>query len=227
MSILDDMAALVRQAGQIVLSARDIWSHTHEKTSAADLVTEYDEAVEAFLKERLPGLLSAIFLSDLQARGISLSVTHQCGKGNSAALEQLISALPASAKPGFAYRACDFIDDMAAAYAHADLLICRAGALTVAEAAAAGMPALYVPLPTAVDDHQTKNAASQVQKGGAALIAQADLTEDKLRAQLLPLCTAAELTRRSDCQKQAALLDAPELILKEIYALLEAKKHQS
>ena len=54
MSILDNMAALVRQAGQIVLSARDIWSHTHEKTSAADLVTEYDEAVEAFLKERLP-----------------------------------------------------------------------------------------------------------------------------------------------------------------------------
>lgn len=57
MSILDDMAALVREAGQIVLSARDIWAHTHEKTSAADLVTEYDEAVEAFLKERLPKLL--------------------------------------------------------------------------------------------------------------------------------------------------------------------------
>lgn len=57
MSILDDMAALVREAGQIVLSARDIWAHTHEKTSAADLVTEYDEAVEAFLKERLPRLL--------------------------------------------------------------------------------------------------------------------------------------------------------------------------
>ena len=54
MSILDDIAGLVREAGQIVLSARDIWSHTHEKTSAADLVTEYDEAVEAFLKERLP-----------------------------------------------------------------------------------------------------------------------------------------------------------------------------
>ena len=57
MAILDDMAALARQTGQIVLSARDIWSHTHEKTSAADLVTEYDEAVEAFLKERLPRLL--------------------------------------------------------------------------------------------------------------------------------------------------------------------------
>lgn len=57
MSILDDMGALARQAGQIVLSARDVWSHTHEKTSAADLVTEYDEAVEAFLKEQLPRLL--------------------------------------------------------------------------------------------------------------------------------------------------------------------------
>ena len=58
MSIHDDMAALVREAGQIVLSARDIWAHTHEKTSAADLVTEYDEAVEAFLKDvykRQPG----------------------------------------------------------------------------------------------------------------------------------------------------------------------------
>ena len=57
MSILDDMGALARQAGQIVLSARDVWSHTHEKTSAADLVTEFDEAVEAFLKEQLPRLL--------------------------------------------------------------------------------------------------------------------------------------------------------------------------
>lgn len=57
MSIIDDIASLVREAGQIVLSARDVWSHTHEKTSAADLVTEYDEAVEAFLKERLPQLI--------------------------------------------------------------------------------------------------------------------------------------------------------------------------
>lgn len=56
-SMLEEIVSLVRQAGDIVLSARDIASHTHEKTSAADLVTEYDLAVERFLKEKLPPLL--------------------------------------------------------------------------------------------------------------------------------------------------------------------------
>ena len=54
--MLDQIIPLVREAGKIVLSAHDIASHTHEKTSAADLVTEYDMAVESFLKERLPPL---------------------------------------------------------------------------------------------------------------------------------------------------------------------------
>jgi len=55
--MLEEIISLVRQAGDIVLSARDIASHTHEKTSAADLVTEYDLAVECFLKEKLPALI--------------------------------------------------------------------------------------------------------------------------------------------------------------------------
>ena len=55
--MLDQMIAIVRQAGEIILSARDVASQTHEKTSAADLVTEYDLAVEAFLKEKLPPLV--------------------------------------------------------------------------------------------------------------------------------------------------------------------------
>ncbi|MBD5162430.1 MAG: inositol monophosphatase [Oscillibacter sp.] len=54
--MLEKMIPIVREAGDIVLSAHDIWSHTHEKTSAADLVTEYDLAVENFLKEKLPPL---------------------------------------------------------------------------------------------------------------------------------------------------------------------------
>ncbi len=63
--MLDQIIPLVREAGKIVLSARDIASHTHEKTSAADLVTEYDMAVESFLKERLPPLVpGAVFFGE-------------------------------------------------------------------------------------------------------------------------------------------------------------------
>ena len=55
--MLEQIISIVRQAGEIVLSAHDVWSQTHEKTSAADLVTEYDLAVERFLKEKLPPLV--------------------------------------------------------------------------------------------------------------------------------------------------------------------------
>jgi UDP-N-acetylglucosamine--N-acetylmuramyl-(pentapeptide) pyrophosphoryl-undecaprenol N-acetylglucosamine transferase len=63
-----------------------------------------------------------------------------------------------------------FEKDMAGAYAWADLVICRAGALTLAELAAAGAPAILVPFPHAVDDHQTKNAEAMVAAGGARLV---------------------------------------------------------
>ena len=66
--MLEQIISIVREAGEIVLSARDIWSHTHEKTSAADLVTEYDVAVENFLKEKLPSLVpGSIFFGEEEA----------------------------------------------------------------------------------------------------------------------------------------------------------------
>lgn len=66
--MLDQIIPIVREAGDIVLSARDVWSHTHEKTSAADLVTEYDLAVENFLKEKLPPLVpGSIFFGEEEA----------------------------------------------------------------------------------------------------------------------------------------------------------------
>lgn len=73
-----------------------------------------------------------------------------------------------------------FIDDMAAAYAWADLVICRAGALTVAEIAAAGLAAIFVPFPYAVDDHQTANARPLEQAGAAVIIAERDLSDESL-----------------------------------------------
>jgi UDP-N-acetylglucosamine--N-acetylmuramyl-(pentapeptide) pyrophosphoryl-undecaprenol N-acetylglucosamine transferase len=80
------------------------------------------------------------------------TVVHQSGRRHLADLQA------AYAQAGVAAQALEFIDDMAAAYAHADLVICRAGARTVSEVAAAGVASLMVPYPHAVDDHQTTNA---------------------------------------------------------------------
>jgi len=73
-----------------------------------------------------------------------------------------------------------FIEDMAEAYAWADLVICRAGALTVAELSAAGLPAIFIPFPAAVDDHQTANAGPLVAAGAAEIMQQRDMSERKL-----------------------------------------------
>jgi UDP-N-acetylglucosamine--N-acetylmuramyl-(pentapeptide) pyrophosphoryl-undecaprenol N-acetylglucosamine transferase len=77
-----------------------------------------------------------------------------------------------------------FIEDMAAAYAWADLVICRAGALTVAELCAVGVPALFVPYPAAVDDHQTANARPMAEAGAAMIVPEDELTPERL-AELL------------------------------------------
>jgi len=81
-----------------------------------------------------------------------------------------------------------FIEDMAEAYSWADLVICRAGALTVSELAAAGVGAILVPFPAAVDDHQTRNAQYLVSEGAAVLIADRDLTAERLAEELQRLC---------------------------------------
>lgn len=80
-----------------------------------------------------------------------------------------------------------FIEDMAEAYAWADLAICRAGALTVAELQGAGLGALLVPFPAAVDDHQTKNAEFMVRAGAALLVQERDLSPERLAALIVEL----------------------------------------
>lgn len=80
-----------------------------------------------------------------------------------------------------------FIDDMAAAYRDADLVVCRAGALTVSELAAVGRAAIFVPFPHAVDDHQTANAGFLVNAGAARMIPEEDLTAERLASVLREL----------------------------------------
>ena len=97
------------------------------------------------------------------------------------------------------------IEDMAGAYEWADLVICRAGALTIAELAAAGVPAILVPYPHAVDDHQTGNAKFLVHAGGAFLLPQAELTPEAValvriyaRGQLLEMAEKARALAKPD-----------------------------
>jgi UDP-N-acetylglucosamine--N-acetylmuramyl-(pentapeptide) pyrophosphoryl-undecaprenol N-acetylglucosamine transferase len=107
-----------------------------------------------------------------------------------------------------------FIEDMAKIYAWADLAVCRAGAMTIAELQAAGLGAIFVPLPIATDDHQTKNAAVMVAAGAARLIQERDLTPESLgdiiaelvadRARLLKMAEAARGARITDAAARLA-----------------------
>jgi UDP-N-acetylglucosamine--N-acetylmuramyl-(pentapeptide) pyrophosphoryl-undecaprenol N-acetylglucosamine transferase len=85
-----------------------------------------------------------------------------------------------------------FIDNMADAYAWADLVVCRAGALTVAELSAAGVGAIFVPFPAAVDDHQSANAAPLVRAGAAELLQERELTATSLADLLQSLLSNRE-----------------------------------
>jgi UDP-N-acetylglucosamine--N-acetylmuramyl-(pentapeptide) pyrophosphoryl-undecaprenol N-acetylglucosamine transferase len=101
-------------------------------------------------------------------------VRHQAGE------RTIEDARRTYAEHGVQAEITPFIEDMADAYAWADLVICRAGALTVAEISAAGLPAIFIPFPAAVDDHQTANARPMVDAGAAEIMQQAELTSESL-----------------------------------------------
>jgi UDP-N-acetylglucosamine--N-acetylmuramyl-(pentapeptide) pyrophosphoryl-undecaprenol N-acetylglucosamine transferase len=111
-----------------------------------------------------------------------------------------------------------FIEDMAAAYAWADVAVCRAGAMTIAELQAAGLGALLIPLPVATDDHQTKNAETMVHIGAGRVLQERDLTAESLSAciadltadrdRMRKMATAARGARVIDAAQQVATLCA-------------------
>ena len=141
----------------------------------------------------LGGSLGATALNRIMPQAVGLIteqdrpvITHQSGAQHITAMSEQY------AQAGVDALCLPFIDDMANALATADLVICRAGAMTVAEVAAAGVAALFVPFPHAVDDHQTANAVYLTEQGGAWLIQQKDLTALWL-SQWLQARTRAEL----------------------------------
>jgi UDP-N-acetylglucosamine--N-acetylmuramyl-(pentapeptide) pyrophosphoryl-undecaprenol N-acetylglucosamine transferase len=116
------------------------------------------------------------------ADAIEFDVRHQCGE------RWLESARRSYAEAGMHAELSAFVEDMASAYAWADLVVCRAGALTISELAAAGVGSILVPFPAATDDHQTRNAAFLVNEGAAVVIADRDLSAARLAKELTQLC---------------------------------------
>ncbi len=144
------------------------------------------------------------------AAGVPIEVRHQCGKGNGEAVAASYAGLGVEAEVS------EFIKDMADAYAWADLVVCRAGALTVSEVAAAGVAAIFVPLPHAVDDHQTRNALTLVDGGAAEFLPQSELTPAALASRLSWLAGRREtLLNMAQAARRVAIIDAAERVADE------------
>jgi UDP-N-acetylglucosamine--N-acetylmuramyl-(pentapeptide) pyrophosphoryl-undecaprenol N-acetylglucosamine transferase len=127
-------------------------------------------------------------------------VTHQSGAQQVESLRQAYSAAGVqAATPAF-------IEDMAAAYAEADLVVCRAGATTVAEIAVAGVASILVPFPHAVDDPQTVNARFLADAGAAVLAPQSELSPERLAE----LIAGFDRERLREIAKRARSLGRPE-----------------
>ncbi|PKO34163.1 MAG: undecaprenyldiphospho-muramoylpentapeptide beta-N-acetylglucosaminyltransferase [Betaproteobacteria bacterium HGW-Betaproteobacteria-7] len=162
------------------------------------------------------GSLGAQALNEAVPRGMALltgdeqaQIVHQAGVKH-------IDALKANyAAAGVQAHCVPFIEDMAGAYDWADLVICRAGALTIAELAAAGVASILVPFPHAVDDHQSANARFLVNVGGAFLLPQNELTADSIalirnysRSQLLEMAAQARSLARPEAAEEVASICA-------------------
>ena len=151
------------------------------------------------------GSLGAQALNENVPRALALLdprplVVHQAGEKHLDALRKHY------AEAGVQGELVAFIDDMAARYAAADLVICRAGAMTIAELSAGGLASVLVPFPFAVDDHQTANARFLADEGAAVLLPQKDMTPERLAAVIGEL----DRTKLLDMARKARALGKPD-----------------
>lgn len=160
------------------------------------------------LNEKLPALLASVPPEERP------QILHQGGR--SADL-----ARSAYARAGIGAQVVDFIDDMASAYAGADLVICRAGATTLAEVAAVGVASVLVPFPYAIDDHQRHNAEHFVRAGAAELVSEADLDAEATCQMVRDLL--ADRSRLEQMARAARQLARPDAAGTLADACLEAQ----
>lgn len=139
----------------------------------------------------------------IRERTPDLSIVHQTGKGDYESIRGRYEAMGINAEVS------PFISDMERVYMNADLIVCRAGALTVAEVAATRTPAVFIPLPTAADNHQEINALSLKEAGAAEILLQKDMTGKSLAETVIRLSAdRSTLKRMSEAAARAAMPDA-------------------
>ena len=160
--------------------------------------------------------LNAVVPFAVAQSGLTLRVRHQAGERG------IDAARAAYLQAGVQADVAPFIEDMAQAYGDADLVICRAGALTISELAAVGVAAVLVPFPAAVDDHQTVNAQFLVREGAAVLIADRDLTAERLAAELKVLCQRGKLLAMAERARLVAKPRAAEELAAACFEQLAA-----
>ena len=167
------------------------------------------------LNQTVPDALSLVAAD--QSAGRALSVWHQTG---TAELEVTRKAYAATGNSqSTSCRVDSFIEDMVSAYAWADIVICRAGAMTVSELSAAGLPGILVPYPHAVDDHQTTNALWLVNAGAAIAISDSDLTASRLASELTGLLS--DEAKLAEMSVNARKVYKPDAARRVADALLE------
>jgi UDP-N-acetylglucosamine--N-acetylmuramyl-(pentapeptide) pyrophosphoryl-undecaprenol N-acetylglucosamine transferase len=148
------------------------------------------------------------FLKDRAAR---LEITHQTGEKEA---DDVSAAYRAQ---GFTAAVSPFINDMASAYQHADLVICRAGATTIAELTACGRPAIFIPFPYAVDDHQRRNAEALLKKGAGFMLLEQELSGERLANMIRELMDNPEVLQKTgELASSLARLDAAQVIVDEM-----------
>ncbi|MBS0154740.1 MAG: undecaprenyldiphospho-muramoylpentapeptide beta-N-acetylglucosaminyltransferase [Nitrospira sp.] len=151
----------------------------------------------------------------LNSRVPTLTITHQTGEGD---YERVREGYRAS---GIAATVVPFLYDMPAVLRTADVVVARAGAMTIAELTACGKPAILIPLPTAIYDHQMKNARAMEAAGGAVVLPQADLTGVTLSERVDAIVSDPQRWERMH-QGSLAMrrIDAGERIVGECYAMM-------
>jgi UDP-N-acetylglucosamine--N-acetylmuramyl-(pentapeptide) pyrophosphoryl-undecaprenol N-acetylglucosamine transferase len=150
-------------------------------------------------------------LPSLKNSPVKLEITHQTGEKD---CEEVSKAYRAA---GVEARVTPFIGDMATEYAKADLIICRAGATTIAEVTACGKACLFIPFPHAVDDHQRKNAEALLKKEACFMLLEQELSGERLATMISELAADKDTVQRTgELALSLARLDAARIIVDEM-----------
>jgi UDP-N-acetylglucosamine--N-acetylmuramyl-(pentapeptide) pyrophosphoryl-undecaprenol N-acetylglucosamine transferase len=203
-----------------ILNLADLAERAANRTGALRVLVMGGSLGATALNQYLPGCFA-----EVARQGQRLTIRHQSGQKDLEMLRQRYRGL------GLEADCTAFIRDMESAYAWADLVICRAGASTVTEVAAAGLPAIFIPLPSAIDDHQTANARYLSDSDAGWLIRQADLIANNADVSVNPLVILLLSLTRETCigvgqrARSRAMHDAARHAAEQVAGLI-GRHHQ-